>query len=150
MSRLPSEDQVLSREDFKHWVFVRSSGRCVFCSAPAVDAHHVLERKLFLDGGYFLGNGAAVCEDHHWECEVTSLGVDEVRAAAGISSPSLPPGFLCDAEYDKWGNRVWPSGLRTWGPLQSDTGARKALAAGGFLGLMMPPGYLEQSSGEST
>ena len=39
----------------------RAHGRCVLCDAVAVDAHHVLDRKLYPDGGYYLGNGAAVC-----------------------------------------------------------------------------------------
>ena len=137
------ETVLLSREDFKRQVFLRTKGRCAFCERPAVDAHHVLERKLFDNGGYFLGNGVAVCDDHHWRCETTELPLAAVREAAGIKVPALPAGFLRDAEYDKWGNRVWPSGLRTWGPLEQDTGARKALAAGGVLGRLMPPGYAE-------
>lgn len=137
------EQALLSRETFKDQVFARSAGKCVFCGSPAVDAHHILERKLFEDGGYYLGNGAAVCEQHHWQCETTALSVEQVRAAAGVQSPVLPGGFDATAIYDKWGNRVWPSGLRTWGSLEHDTGARKALAAGGFLGLLMPAGYAE-------
>jgi hypothetical protein len=133
----------LSREEFGRQVLARSRGKCVFCSCPAVDAHHILERKLFADGGYYLANGAAVCDEHHWQCERTQLSVEAVRTAAGISEVVLPAGFDPQARYDKWGNRVWPSGLRTWGPLQADTGARKALAQGGVRGLMMPAGYSE-------
>lgn len=140
---LPDEDRLLSREAFKQAVFARSKGRCVFCAAQAVDAHHILERKLFPDGGYYLGNGAAVCEEHHWQCETTRLSVSQVRQAAGIQVPVLPPWCEPSSEYDKWGNRVWPSGLRTWGPLEQDVGARKALAAGGVLGRLMPDGYVE-------
>jgi hypothetical protein len=150
MRTTPSESTLLSREAFKNWVFARSGGKCVFCGQHAVDPHHVLERKLFADGGYFLGNGAAVCEQHHWDCETTQLSVEQVRAAAGILVPTLPPGLDAQQTYDKWGNQVWPSGLRTWGPLEQDTGARKALAAGGFLGLLMPRGYAEQLTGESS
>lgn len=140
---LPDEGWLLSREDFKQAVFARSNGRCVFCTAQAVDAHHILERKLFPDGGYYLGNGAAVCEEHHWQCETTKLTVQQVRQAAGIRVPVLPPGLEPNCEYDKWGNRVWASGLRSWGSLERDVGARKALAAGGILGQLMPAGYGE-------
>ena len=142
--RLPNDTTLLSREEFKIVVFRRSSGRCVFCGKPAVDPHHILERKLFGDGGYYLGNGAAVCEDHHWGCETTRITLEQVRSAALVRSVVLPPGFRVDADYDKWGNRCWPSGLRSWGPLEQDTGARKALAAGGHLGLMMPSNYVEE------
>lgn len=143
---LPDEAQLLSREQFKAEVFAQNAGLCIFCRRPAVDAHHILERKLFADGGYYLGNGAAVCEEHHWQCETTEVSVETVRLAAGIRMPVLPPGFAAHLVYDKWGNQVWPSGLRTWGPLQDDCGARKALTRGGVLGLLMPPGYSEAPS----
>lgn len=143
MTHQVNELVLLSREQFKAEVFRRSAGRCIFCSAPAVDAHHILERKLFADGGYYLANGVAVCEAHHWQCETTVLTVEQVRTAAGICTAVLPAGFDSLAMYDKWGNRVWPSGLRTWGPLEQDTGARKALAAGAVLGLLMPADYAE-------
>jgi len=135
--------KLLTRAEFSKQVLARSQGKCVFCTRPAIDPHHILERKLFVDGGYYLFNGAAVCEEHHWQCERTQLSVEEVRAAAGISEVVLPTGFEREASYDKWGNRIWPSGLRSWGPLEYDTGARKALAQGGVLGLMMPRDYAE-------
>lgn len=134
-------EKVLSREEFKRLVFARSGGRCVFCGVAAVDPHHVLERKLFPEtGGYFLSNGAAVCEAHHWDCETTKLSVEDVRKAAGINHAALPPGFDEGQIYDKWGNLVRPDGLREPGRLFADTGARKALAAGGKLGLFVPKG----------
>lgn len=137
---------LLSRETFKLLVLRRARGCCVFCKEPAVDAHHILERKLFANGGYYLDNGAAVCEEHHRECETTRLSVEEVRACAGIERLVLPEGFDPLGQYDKWGNRLWPSGLRSWGPLEHDTGARKALAEGGLLGCMMPASYREAAS----
>ncbi len=137
-------DLLLSRDRFKVAVFARSKGLCVFCGQPAVDAHHILERKLFPDQGYYLSNGAAVCATHHWDCETTRLSVEQVRAACGIRDAVLPPGISSTSIVDKWGNRVWPNGLRTWGPLQSDAGARRALAAGGALGLFLPPGQLPE------
>ena len=135
--------ELLTREEFKDQVFARSEQCCVFCAAPAVDAHHILERKLFDDGGYYLNNGAAVCEAHHWKCETTEYSVEEVRRAAGIVYFVAP--IAMSGVVDKWGNRVWPSGMRTWGPLAHDAGARKALAKGGFLGLLMPPDYVEDN-----
>lgn len=135
---------LLSRDEFKRQVFAKSHGACVFCGKAAVDAHHILERKLFTDGGYYVLNGAAVCEGHHWDCESTVLTVAMVRAAAGLTGPAmLPPALDPAGTYDKWGNRVWPSGLRSWGPLEMDTGARRALAQGGFLAVMMPTAYRE-------
>ncbi len=136
-------EPLLTREQFKAQVFERSHGRCVRCGEPAVDAHHILERKLFSDGGYYLSNGAAVCADCHLACERTTVSVKDVWAMASIAAPALPPGWEPTACWDKWGNRVWPSGLRSVGPLAGDDGMRRALAAGGFLGLLMPAGYAE-------
>lgn len=143
-----STPALLSREEFKRQVLARARGRCVFCGQPADAAHHILERKLFADGGYFLANGAAVCEQHHWDCETTRVSVEDVRRAAGISQVVVPQGYDPLGIFDKWGNRVWPSGVRSWGPLEQDTGARKALAAGGCLGLMMPRTYAEPAVGD--
>ena len=28
-----------------------------------------MDRKLWNDGGYYLSNGAALCEKHHWDAE---------------------------------------------------------------------------------
>ncbi len=129
---------LLSRDEFRRQVLARLGGRCAFCSSPAVDAHHILDRKLFADGGYRLSNGAPVCERHHWDCEITRRSVPEVWAACGISPGCLPEGFDPRLAYDKWGNRIRPDGTRAWGPLQDDSGARKALAMGGVLGLFRP------------
>jgi hypothetical protein len=136
---LPPEDQLLPREEFKRLVFLRSGGKCVFCDQPAVDAHHVLERKLYpLTGGYFLGNGAAVCDAHHWKCETTELSVEEVRVAAGILAPVLPECLDAARRYDKWGNLLLDDGMREAGPLATDDGMRRALTQGRFIGLLLP------------
>lgn len=130
-SKLPKEDQLLTRQEFDEYVKLRSRGMCVFCNVlspkPAVDAHHIFDRKLFTDGGYYLGNGAAVCEDHHWDCEITEISLDLVWKAAGIVKPVLPPGFQTHLVYDKWGNICNEDGTRTVGPLGRDTGVMKAI-----------------------
>lgn len=128
---------LLDRAAFREAVLTRSNGQCVFCGAPAADAHHILERKLFPDGGYYRDNGAAVCAPCHWQCETTAKSPEDVRRAAGIAVEVLPPGWP-SGFYDKWGNRVRSDGSRTWGPLSGDSGARKALAQGGFLGRFRP------------
>lgn len=125
--------RLLSRDDFRAAVLRRDGGRCVLCGQPADDAHHILERRLFPDGGYYLDNGASVCDGCHVRCEMTLVTVEQVRAAAGIHGKVLPPHLYGDEVYDKWGNTVLPDGRRTRGELFFDASVQKILAAGGAL-----------------
>ena len=129
----PGGAPLLDRQAFKTAVFARDGGRCVICGAAAVDAHHILDRKLFADGGYYLGNGSSLCGDCHIEAEKTLICVETIRAACGIVDPVLPAGFLASGIYDKWGNRKSGEGRWRPGPLFGDDGARKILAAAGLL-----------------
>lgn len=125
---------VLTRDQFREQVFARDGHKCVFCDKPAQDAHHILERRLWTDGGYHLNNGASVCEEHHLACEMTLISVEDVRLACGITKPIIPEDFYDDLVYDKWGNTVLPNGQRTKGPLFHDASVQKILAQGGVLG----------------
>ena len=138
MLPIEPKDPLLTREEFKSLVFARSHNKCVFCGAPAVDAHHIMDRKLFIDGGYYLNNGVAVCGDHHWQCETTEITLPEVYRAAGIKKPTMPPGFEEEPRnYDKWGNKfLEPGGFelyRTGGPLKDDEGCLNALKRANLL-----------------
>ncbi|MBC8740438.1 hypothetical protein F6X40_27770 [Paraburkholderia sp. UCT31] len=141
-SKLPPGDVLLGREEFKAVVFKRAAGTCVFCSQRAVDAHHIIERKLFPDGGHYSGNGAAVCERDHWKCETTELSVEEVRRAACIQTIVLPPAFDSARRYDKWGNEMRQDGMLIAGPLVDDVGMRRALEQGGKLGRLLRKEWL--------
>ena len=68
---MPAMTQLLTREEFKHQTFARTSGRCCCpdCTSAAVDAHHIMDRKLWTDGGYYLSNGAALCAECHLKAE---------------------------------------------------------------------------------
>ena len=52
MKKLPARDKLLTRDEFREAVFARDKHQCVVCAAPAIDAHHVVERKLWIDDGY--------------------------------------------------------------------------------------------------
>lgn len=133
----PRPHDLLDRERFKALVFARHKGMCAVCQKrPAADAHHIMDRKLFEDGGYRLRNGVAVCAECHWECETTALAPSLLLALIGESEPLLPRGLDPSLSYDKWGNALREDGSRAPGPLANDPGARKALARGGFLGLL--------------
>jgi hypothetical protein len=122
---------LLSRVQFRQNVFARDNHKCIFCENPAVDAHHILERRLFKQphelGGYFLDNGASVCEFHHLECEKTNISVEQVRLACGINKVVLPEHLYDDQPYDKWGNPILANGNRLKGELFDDPSVQKIL-----------------------
>jgi hypothetical protein len=118
---------LLSRDSFRGAVFTRDKHKCVCCGNPGKDAHHIIERRLFPDGGYYLDNGATVCAECHMDCETTDISVEEVREAAGIKKPVLPPHFYDDQVYDKWGNIILTNGRRLRGELFNDESVQKAL-----------------------
>lgn len=120
--------KLLTRDQFREGVFARDNHKCVLCGYPAKDAHHIIERRLFPDGGYYLNNGASVCAECHMDCEATDVSVERVREAAGIIKPVLPPHLYDDQVYDKWGNIILPNGQRLRGELFSDESVQKVLS----------------------
>ena len=109
--------KLLSRDEFRERVFARDDYKCVICGAEAKDAHHILERSLWTDGGYYLDNGASLCGEHHLLAESTEIGCDEIREACGIDQIILPEHFYPDNQYDKWGNIILPNKQRVKGEL---------------------------------
>lgn len=98
---------LLSRDSFRNGVFNRDNHLCVVCKEPAVDAHHIIDRKLFDDGGYYLDNGASLCSKDHIRAEKCEITCEEIRFFAGIKTIILPEGFDPDLIYDKWGKLVF-------------------------------------------
>src|SRR6185369_8477297 len=127
--------QLLTRDRFREGVFARDGYKCVICGRPAVDAHHILERRLFDNGGYFVNNGASLCSDCHIAAETTVLSCEKIRVACGITKPVLPPHLYPDQVYDKWGNPIQTNGTRLRGELFDDESVQKILAQGNVLGL---------------
>lgn len=118
---------LLTREQFRQLSFKRDKYKCVFCNKPSDDPHHILDRKLFSDGGYYLDNCACVCHEHHWIVEKTDISVEDVRKAAGITNILLPKGFDLTKVYDKWGNIILPDGRREPGPMFFEENVQKIL-----------------------
>ncbi len=140
-----STAKLLSRDEFRELVFARDGHKCVFCGKTAeetpegkLDAHHIIERRLWGDGGYYVDNGATVCEEHHMLCEQTVLSVEDVREAAKITKIIVPDQFYPEQPIDKWGNYILEDGTRTCGELFYDESVQKVLSAGGMLGLFKP------------
>lgn len=124
--------RLLTRIAFREAVLARDGDKCVSCGAVGVplNAHHILERRLFLDGGYYLDNGATLCDPTcHMKAESTELSVEDVRRMAGITTVVLPDHLYQDGTvYDKWGNPILPNGLRLKGELLADESVRRVLA----------------------
>lgn len=96
---------MMTRDEFRNSVFKRDNYQCVICKSTSnLDAHHIMERRLFDDGGYYLDNGATVCEKHHIECENCVISTQRIREKCNITAVVLPPHLYPDYQYDKWGN----------------------------------------------
>lgn len=133
-------DPLLSRDAFREAVFARDGHSCVICQARAddtvrLDAHHILERRLWENGGYYLSNGATLCDKGpggidgcHMKAETTEISVEDIRSAAGIDRFRVPDTLYPDHVYDKWGNAILANGQRTKGPLFHDESVQKVLA----------------------
>lgn len=126
---------LLTRDSFRNSVFERDGFKCVICREAGKDAHHILERRLFGNGGYYLDNGATLCERHHIEAEQTTLTCDEIRHKTGIRTIVLPEHFYRDLSYDKWGNIILSTGQRIKGELFYDASVQKILTQGGVMDL---------------
>lgn len=121
------EAPLLTRDKFRENVFARDGHKCVICGNDSLDAHHILERRLWTDGGYYLDNGASVCETCHVKAEQTLVSCDELRTCCGIDRVLLPEHLYRDQEYDKWGNPILPNGTRLRGELFCDESVQKIL-----------------------
>ena len=65
------EDKLLIREEFKKQIFGKTNGKCCVpgCDCNAVDANHIMDRKLWADWGYYISNDAALYSKHHLDVE---------------------------------------------------------------------------------
>jgi len=124
---------LLSRDEFRSGVFKRDNDKCVICQDPAKDAHHIVERRLWRDEGYYLDNGASLCSKCHIDAESTVISCSEIREKAGITRVILPNHFDNDENYDKWGNVILPNGMRVRGELFDDESVQSILKSGGVL-----------------
>lgn len=100
-------NKLLTRDNFREGVFKRDGFKCVCCGHPAVDAHHILERRLFPDGGYYLENGVSLCEIHHLEAEQTLIQPKFFYEKLGVRRV-LPPDLYDEFEYTKWETSFLP------------------------------------------
>lgn len=129
--------ELLSRDEFRQAVFARDGYKCVWCGYPGpkgkligtdgLDAHHIIERRLWPDGGYYIENGASLCGSCHFAAEKTEISPADLWNALDITRPPLPPHLYEDQQYDKWGNPCLPNGTRMKGELWDDPSVQKVL-----------------------
>jgi hypothetical protein len=130
--------KLLSRDEFRTQALARNKGVCVvfLCANKAVDAHHILNRNLFVDedefGGYFAENGAGLCDAHHLDAERTLIGTQTLYELCKVERV-LPHHLDASKEYDTWGNIIDGPYQRTAGELFTDEGCQKALARAGVM-----------------
>ena len=129
--------KLLTRDEFRKACLKRDGYRCVVCGndSKIPDVHHIIERRLFDDGGYYLNNGASLCNSCHIKAEETTLSVEDIRKAAQINEKVLPEHLYSDQEIDKWGNPILSNGTRTRGELFDDPSVQKILDRGNVLSL---------------
>ena len=101
----------MTRDEFRTEVLTRDNNKCVVCGAePTGGVHHIIERKLFTDGGYYIDNGVALCDKHHLEAEYTKerckeylrKGTDFVFNATNISRTLREPWISLFTEYNAY------------------------------------------------
>lgn len=97
---------LLKREEFERRVFERDDHKCVICDAPAQDAHHLIERRLWTEPdeaqGYFVENGVSVCGEHHKAAEQDFIPPQAFRQLLDLPTV-LPRALDPDGDYSKWG-----------------------------------------------
>jgi len=99
--------KLLTRNGFREATFNRDSHKCVVCgNTKDLAAHHILDRSLFEDGGYYVDNGATLCPDCHIQAENSMLTCEEIRELANVAEVILPPNFNISMQVDKWGNEI--------------------------------------------
>lgn len=108
--------KLLTRDIFRTNVFNRDNHKCVvpWCNNDAVDAHHIIERKLWDDEGYYMCNGASLCGIHHKMAEKNQIMPQSLWEYIGAKNYIVPNNFEKKLDYTKWGkllpnpNRIRP------------------------------------------
>lgn len=95
-------NKLLLRDDFRNEVAKRDNNRCIICGEKADESHHIVERKLWSDEGYYMNNGASLCNHHHKQAENDTLCPQYLRHLLQINTIT-PPNFDNTIDYNKWG-----------------------------------------------
>lgn len=102
---------VLERNEFRELCVERDNHQCVVpnCTRkvtvdPETDGevHHIIERRLWDDGGWYMDNGTSVCNFHHRKAEENEIPPQAFWRWLDIQNPPLPEDYD-DLNINKWG-----------------------------------------------
>lgn len=110
----------MNRADFREACVSRDGGKCLVpdCDSTVVsepdgpgEVHHIIERKLWDEGGYVPENGACVCNEHHRLAEDNVIPPQAFwRWTEQIENVLLPDGLTDlhsnQTDIDKWGEQL--------------------------------------------
>ncbi len=130
-------NKILTRDEFRNKCWERDLYKCVICHEKSTEVHHILERKLFDNGGYYIDNGASLCNKCHILAEQTIITCSELRSICKIKNIIIPSHFDPKENYDKWGNIILANGTRLKGELFFDESVQKILQQGNVLNLFI-------------
>lgn len=129
--------KLLSRDEFRNGCLIRDGHKCVICgNKENLSVHHIMERRLFENGGYYFSNGITLCEQHHIEAEQTLIDPSKFYEILGVERV-LPDNLYEEFQYTKWGDIILPNKARLKGPLFNDESVQKVLKSGGVLDLYL-------------
>jgi hypothetical protein len=105
-------NKLLTRDEFRIKTLERDNFKCRICNNKAEDVHHIMDRKLFKDGGYYLNNAISLCNSEpnfcHLKCEQSETGYLpwDLYQLLKIDKDKriLPLDYDISFDYDKWGN----------------------------------------------
>lgn len=129
-----TKPKLLTRDEFRNGVFRRDNHKCIVCGNTGQDSHHIMERRLFEDGGYYLENGATLCGACHIKAEQTLISPDQLYDILKVDR-ILPDDLYDEFRYTKWGDIQLANGTRLKGPLFFDESVSKILFSGNVLNL---------------
>lgn len=104
----------MTRQDFRERCTERDNKECTVPICPHTvtsdpdesgEVHHILERKLWEEGGYIPDNGATVCNFHHRLAETDIIPPQAFWRWIEVEEPPLPQG-IDSMHVDKWGESL--------------------------------------------
>jgi 5-methylcytosine-specific restriction endonuclease McrA len=94
---------LLTREEARQKTLDRDHNKCIICNEiNELTIHHIIDRSLFKDQGYYIDNLITLCPVCHIKSENGTYTCNELREKANIDNIVLPDGYDNSVEIDKW------------------------------------------------